>query len=54
MDLFETLKEKVGCPYISDLKFAYKDIALETLGRIDADTNQKVEVQNYIMGGETI
>ena len=52
MDIFEVLKSMVGCMYISDLKFGiYKEIALELLTEIKADSNQIAEVYNYIMGG---
>ena len=52
MDIFETLKSMLGCMYISDLKFgAYKEMALELLGTITADSNQIANAYNYIMGG---
>lgn len=49
--MLEKLAEKLGCMYISDLRFAYKEMALELLGTITADSNQKAEAYNYIMGG---
>lgn len=52
MDIFETLKSMVGCMYISDLKFGiYKEMALELLQELTADSNQIANVYNYIMGG---
>lgn len=52
MDIFETLKSMLGCMYISDLKFgAYKEMALELLTEITADSNQITNAYNYIMGG---
>lgn len=51
MDIFETLKSMLGCMYISDLKFAYKEMALELLTEITADSNQILNARNYIMGG---
>lgn len=37
--------------YISDLRFAYKEMALELLTEITADSNQIASAYNYIMGG---
>ena len=52
MDIFETLKSMLGCMYISDLRFgAYKEIALELLDEIKADSSQIANARNYIMGG---
>lgn len=52
MDIFETLKSMLGCMYISDLRFRpYKEIALDLLKEITADSNQITEAYNYIMGG---
>ena len=52
MDIFETLKSMLGCMYISDLKFgAYKEMAIELLKEITADSNQIIDAYNYIMGG---
>lgn len=48
MDIFETLKSMLGCMYISDLRFAYKEKALEMLKELNGDTT---DVYNYIMGG---
>lgn len=51
MDIFEILKSKVGCLYISDLKFGiYKKIALDLLEELNFDGNQKTKAYNYIMG----
>ena len=52
MDIFETLKSILGCMYISDLKFGiYKEMALELLTEITADSIQIENAYNYIMGG---
>lgn len=52
MDIFETLKSMLGCMYISDLKFGvYKEMAIEMLKEINADSNQIADARNYIMGG---
>lgn len=51
MDIFETLQSMLGCMYISDLRFEYKDIALELLATFDADSGQIIDAYNYIMGG---
>ncbi len=51
MDIFETLKSMLGCMYISDLKFAYKEMALELIKELKADSNQISDAYNYIMGG---
>lgn len=51
MDIFETLKSMLGCMYISDLRFAYKDKALKLLKEIKTDSNQMANAYNYIMGG---
>lgn len=51
MDIFETLKSKVGCLYISDLRFGiYKEIALDLLKELNFESNQKTKAYNYIMG----
>ena len=52
MDIFDTLKQMLGCMYISDLRFGtYKEKALELLTEITADSNQIANARNYIMGG---
>ena len=52
MDIFEMLKSMVGCMYISDLKFGvYKQMALELLAEIKADSSQITNAYNYIKGG---
>jgi hypothetical protein len=52
MDIFETLKSMIGCMYISDLRFGiYKEMALDLLKEINADSNQIAMAHNYIMGG---
>lgn len=51
MDIFETLKSMLGCMYISDLRFAYKEMALELLKELKTDSNQIINAYNYIMGG---
>lgn len=53
MDIFETLKSMLGCMYISDLRLTpYKDMVLELLKEITADSNQIADVCNYIgIGG---
>ena len=52
MDIFEILRSMIGCMYISDLKFGiYKEMALELLTEIKADSNQIANAYNYIMGG---
>lgn len=52
MDIFETLKSMIGCMYISDLKFGiYKEIALDLLKEIKADSQQIAYARNYILGG---
>jgi hypothetical protein len=52
MDVFEMLKSMLGCMYISDLRFGmYREMALELLTEINADSNQKANAYNYIMGG---
>lgn len=52
MDVFETLKSMLGCMYISDLRFGmYREMALELLTEINADSSQIANVRNYILGG---
>ena len=52
MDIFETLKSMLGCMYISDLRFGIcKEMALELLKEIKADSNQIANARNYILGG---
>ena len=52
MDIFETLKSMLGCMYLSDLKFGiYKEMALELLTEIQADSQQIENARNYIIGG---
>ena len=49
MDIFEKLKAKLGCMYISDLRFSpYRDMAVELLGRINADSKQMSDVCSYL------
>ena len=50
MDIFETLKSMLGCMYVSDLRFAYKEKALALLKELNTDSNQRAEVYNYITG----
>jgi hypothetical protein len=50
MDIFEMLKSMLGCMYISDLRFTYKEMALELLKEITADSNQIADARNYILG----
>ena len=51
MDIFETLKTKIGCMYISDLKFGtYKQRALELLDNLNFDNTQKTKAYNYLVG----
>ncbi len=48
MDIFEFLKDKIGCMYISDLKLsAYKEMAIELLKTMNLDSKQKTDVCNY-------
>jgi hypothetical protein len=49
MDVFEILKSMVGCMYISDLKFDYKEKALKSLEEIKIDKQQKIKAYNYII-----
>ena len=49
MDIFEYLKEKLGCMYISDLKLeAYKGMAIELLDKIQIDCQQRADICNYL------
>lgn len=49
MDIFEFLKDKLGCMYISDIKFgAYKEMAIDLLKKMSLDSKQKVDVYNYL------
>lgn len=49
MDIFEKLKTQLGCMYISDLKFSpYKDMAVELLGEMNADSKQMYDVCSYL------
>ena len=49
MDIFEKLKNKVGCTYVSDMRFGiWQEIALEELDKMGFNPNQKQEVINYI------
>lgn len=49
MDIFEKLKNKIGCTYISDMRFGiWQEIALEEIDKMNVTPNQKQEVINYI------
>lgn len=52
MSVFETLKNKVGCMYISDLKFGvYNEIAKDIFKTLEAskfNTKEFEEVRQYI------
>ena len=49
MDIFEMLKTRLRCMYISDLKFSpYKDMAVELLCEMNADSKQMLDVYNYL------
>lgn len=49
MDIFEFLKDKLGCMYISDIKFgAYKEMAIDLLKKMNIDSKQKTDVCNYL------
>lgn len=49
MDIFEFLKDKLGCMYISDIKFgAYKEMAIDLLQQMQVDSKQKTDVCNYL------
>lgn len=49
MDIFEMLKDKLGCNYISDIKFgAYKEMAIDLLKTMSLDSQQKADVCNYL------
>ena len=48
MDIFEVLKNMLGCIYISDLKFEpYKEKAIELLKNMQVDSKQKADICNY-------
>ena len=52
MDIFEYLKNLIGCAFISDLKFgAYREMAVEILGAMDTSTidqQQIADVSHYL------
>lgn len=52
MDIFEYLKNCIGCTFISDLKFgAYKDEAISILAEMDTssiDKTQLADVSTYL------
>ena len=51
MDIFEYLRELVGCPHISDLRLCgYKEVAIDILKTLDLsiiDQEQIADVSNY-------
>lgn len=50
MDIFETLRTKIGCMYISDLRFGtHKQRALKLLEDLNFDNTQKTKAYNYLM-----
>ena len=49
MDIFEKLRDKLGCMYISDIKFGEcKEKAIELLKKMQVDGSQKADVCNYL------
>lgn len=49
MDIFEFLRDKLGCMYVSDLKFgAYREMAVDLLKTMQVDSKQKADVCNYL------
>lgn len=49
MDIFEILKEELGCMYVSDLKFGiYREMAIVLLINMKVDKKQKAEICNYL------
>lgn len=49
MDIFEFLKDKLGCMYISDIKFGeYKEMAIDLLSKMQVDINQKADICHYL------
>lgn len=49
MDIFETLKEKVNCMYISDLKFSpYRNAAIALLRKMSINNKQKSDIYKYL------
>lgn len=54
LDLFETVKDTVGCDYISDLRFGkYNRTTKRVLKKIDLNeypTNQLIDMAEYMYG----
>jgi hypothetical protein len=49
MDIFEKLRDKLGCMYISDIKFGErKDKAIDLLKKMQVDGSQKADICNYL------
>lgn len=49
MDIFEFLKDRLGCMYISDIKFeTYKETAIDLLKTMSLDSQQKADICNYL------
>ena len=49
MDIFEKLRNKLGCTYISDIKFGEcKNKAIDLLKKMQVDDSQKADICNYL------
>ena len=49
MDIFEKLRDKLDCAYISDIRFGEcRDKAVELLKKMQVDSTQKADICQYL------